>query len=129
MKRRTEKTFRNILRCVDQNLDELAAQDGFQGLEPAPDLDSTPIRRVRAKLDELALAIEFELQIDKAKAKGSPSDLSNAPLESSVAQHGVTRTNFDSKQMPASEIRELSPFEKSVDQWFKDHALGEDEDE
>lgn len=129
MKRRTEKIFRNIVQLIDEKLDELAAQEPAPRLRSAPDVESTPIGRVKAKLDELALAIEFELQLDKVTAKGSQSGLSGLNLEDSDAKDESDLIPLDSEPTPTNEVSELSPFEKSVEKWFRDNRLYEDGDE
>lgn len=119
MKRKTERLLRNILLFVDQQLDELAAQEDSPKEDSASELASTPIRRLRAKLDELALAIEFELQLDLIRTAGTRVHATGKAFGATTQPTAQRREGVG--ETPAAGVQKLSPFQMMVDQWFLDH--------
>lgn len=66
MLRRTEQIFRQVLRHIDTSLDALNAERDLLCEKKTPTLSElASIERVTTRLDELALSIEFELNLKR----------------------------------------------------------------
>jgi hypothetical protein len=77
MLRRTEQMFRDVLRRIDLHIDTLEAERAvIAGKKTSAHDGADAIHRVLTKLNQLALDIEFELQL---RNKDSRQDLPSGP--------------------------------------------------
>jgi hypothetical protein len=119
MLRRTEQLFRQVLRHIDTSLDALNSERDLLCKKKTPRTkELASVERVTAKLDELALSIEFELHLKERPTTLQSQEAARTECEQlfEPTKRQVHTTSHSNESLAG--LDKPNAFEARLEAWF-----------